>query len=246
MLFTRIIPPTAYRLTQRVWSNTSSQHHQPRHLSPPFHRNTCLHAYNALQTRIHVDSCTHVELPLCFHGKRVSVWWDFDNLAPSGGGAGAAVIMARRITVRVKHGQPSSTTHRTARRTATWRHLGTLACVRQRDDHVQARTQHAPVDGLWRHNGSSRQQKVRHDERVDATTSLVHREAADMAIMSDVYWWAQQAGSEGVVVLVSSDHGFAQLLTLARSQGCTTVAVGLFDRRKAPLARATRQVCDDT
>lgn len=64
-----------------------------------------------------------------------------------------------------------------------------------------------------------------------------------MAIMSDVYWWAQQAGSEGVVVLISSDHGFAQLLTLARSQGCATVAVGLFERSRLAVTRPQRQVC---
>ena len=102
MLFTRIIPHTLLRPAQ-WWSNTS--HHQFTRQPPghnrfaDFHRyDARVHAANALQTPAHVIGTRLDHPPLQFHGKRVGVWWDFDNLAPCGG-VGAAVIMAQRITV---------------------------------------------------------------------------------------------------------------------------------------------------
>lgn len=131
MLFTRIIPTTVLRPAQR-WSSLSPHHQLPPHpplYSPAFHRyDACVHAANTLQTPTHVANMQE-HPPLRFHGKRVSVWWDFDNLAPCGG-TGAAVIMAQRITVcqPVRAAYTRCSTRHTQR--AVLQHGGTLEQVR--------------------------------------------------------------------------------------------------------------------
>lgn len=270
MLFSRMSPHTVLRPT---WSKTS-QHLiatplPPKH-SPLFHPyDVCVHAFNALQTPITGAHSDQPPLPR-FNGRRISVWWDFDNLSPCGG-VGAAVIMAHRITVCTCHRPDMSNTPSTQR--AVLQHGGSLQHVRVYGNELTMTKHHlsmrllagfgatavcvgnkkcvvvAPgvsqqflLASLWWHRQVRTAGPHQHIHTNTMVTTL--REAADMAIMSDVYWWAQQAGSEGVVVLISSDHGFAQLLTLARSQGCATVAVGLFERsRGGRAARLPRQVC---
>lgn len=56
--------------------------------------------------------------------------------------------------------------------------------------------------------------------------TLDRRQAADTAMESAAYRFAQAQREQGAIVLASNDQGFAQVLRYCGSLGCYTVALG--------------------
>ena len=56
--------------------------------------------------------------------------------------------------------------------------------------------------------------------------SLHRRQAADMAMESAAYRFAQAQRQQGAIVLASNDQGFAKVLRYCGSLGCAVVVVG--------------------